>query len=57
MIFDPELNVATVFGCDVISDLECFKEESDLIVANRIEKNIIDVLGRVYMRDIFNGDV
>jgi UDPglucose 6-dehydrogenase len=36
--------------------LEAFKNISDVIVANRLEDNIIDVKDKVYTRDIFNSD-
>jgi len=40
----------------VIKDLDEFKKMSDVIVANRLSKNIKDVEDKVYTRDIFNSD-
>ena len=36
------------------SDLISFKEKSELIIANRNDKNLNDVLNKVYTRDIYN---
>ena len=39
-----------------IKDLKQFKQMSDLIVANRINDEIKDVIYKVYTRDLFNLD-
>ena len=44
------------FNSKVIKDLDEFKSISDVIVANRIEDNLNDVLDKIYTRDIFNSD-
>jgi len=40
----------------VITDIEEFKNISDVIVANRLDNSINDVKDKVYTRDIFNSD-
>ena len=37
----------------VIKDLEAFKHESDVILANRIHDDLEDVSGKVFTRDVF----
>ncbi|MBR3414641.1 nucleotide sugar dehydrogenase [Candidatus Saccharibacteria bacterium] len=40
----------------IINDLEAFKENSSVIVANRLEPEISDVSDKVYTRDLFSRD-
>ena len=56
VIYEPVLKEDSFFNSKVIKSLEEFKSISDVIVANRIEKNLEDVLSKVYTRDIFNSD-
>ncbi|MDB9967211.1 nucleotide sugar dehydrogenase [Gammaproteobacteria bacterium] len=53
-IFDPILNHTSYMDCIVIKDLDEFIDKSDLIVANRIEKDIEEIDKPVFTRDIFN---
>lgn len=52
-IYEPALNIATYEGCEVINDLQQFKQSNDLIVANRWHTEIQDVADKVYSRDVF----
>ncbi len=56
VIYEPTYKEDEFFHSEVISDLEKFKEISDVIVANRLSENIMDVKSKVYTRDIFNSD-
>ena len=55
MVFEPELDKAGFFGSRVLTDLHQFKEEADVIVANRKTESLRDVDHKVFSRDLF-GD-
>ena len=56
VVYEPVLKEDNFYNSRVIKDLEEFKKISDVIVANRLSDNIIDVKEKVYTRDIFNSD-
>lgn len=53
VVFEPALNEEDFFHSRVIKDFAEFKAISDLIVSNRMEKELLDVKEKVYTRDIF----
>ncbi|WP_334021637.1 nucleotide sugar dehydrogenase [Alteromonas sp. S015] len=56
VVYEPVLKESDFFNSRVINDLEEFKSLSDVIVANRITKDVEDVIDKVYSRDLFNAD-
>ncbi len=56
VIYEPVMKEETFFNSKVIKDLDEFKKVSDVIVANRLSEDILDVKEKVYTRDIFNSD-
>lgn len=56
VVYEPALQEDNFFGSKVIKDLDQFKKISDVIVANRLHSDILDVKDKVYTRDIFNSD-
>ena len=54
-IYEPNLDEGYFEGLRVVNDLAEFKK-SDIIVANRLDQELLDVKEKVYTRDIFNKD-
>lgn len=55
-IYEPFINENTFKGIKVIKDLEIFKNECDLIIANRIDSEIMDINDKIFSKDIFYRD-
>lgn len=56
VVYEPALQEETFFNSRVIRDLEEFKRISDVIVANRYQEEIADVMDKVYTRDLYFRD-
>ena len=56
IVYEPALKEAEFFHSRVVNDLDQFKKESDIIVANRITDDIRDVSEKIYSRDLFGKD-
>ena len=56
VVYEPTLDAPEFFGSEVTHDLEKFKAECDVIIANRWSDDLADVAGKVYTRDLFKRD-
>ncbi|HDS1632566.1 TPA: nucleotide sugar dehydrogenase [Stenotrophomonas maltophilia] len=56
IVYEPTLDDSTFYGSRVVKDLNAFKVEADLILANRASELIADVSNKVYSRDLFGAD-
>lgn len=56
ILYEPTLNTESFEGLKVVNDLNIFKNESDIIVANRIDESLKDVETKIYTRDLFTRD-
>ena len=56
IIYEPVLKEDEFFHSKVIQDLDEFKKLSDLIIANRMSDDLMDVKNKLYTRDLFNSN-
>jgi UDPglucose 6-dehydrogenase len=56
IVYEPVIKEAEFYRSRVVNDLAQFKQESDVIVANRITDDIRDVEDKVFSRDLFGKD-
>jgi len=56
VVYEPSLEEEFFYNSKLIKDLEEFKEMSDVILTNRISKDLLDVEEKIYTRDLFGMD-
>ncbi|MGG5372005.1 nucleotide sugar dehydrogenase [Enterococcus sp. AZ196] len=56
IIYEPIIDVVSYEDARVIRDLAQFKKEADIIVSNRLDHELTDVIDKVYSRDLFFRD-
>lgn len=56
VVYEPALQEDTFFNSRVEKDIDKFKKECDVILANRYNEDIADVMDKVYTRDLFFRD-
>ena len=56
IIYEPTLNEQEFYNSKVIQDFHEFKTLSDVILVNRFDDSLNDVLDKVYTRDLFSRD-
>ena len=53
LVYEPSIENLDLEGTTLVNDFSTFVERSDLIVANRISKQLKQYMEKVYTRDIF----
>ena len=56
IVHEPALEAEHFFRSPVVHDLAAFKQEADIILANRHSPQLADVAHKVYTRDLFGND-
>lgn len=56
IIFEPTISKTTFDGFTIVNDLDSFKKQSDIIIANRKSSLIKDVEYKTYSRDLYEQD-
>ncbi len=56
IVYEPSIKEEECYNSRVVNDLESFKRDADVVVANRITEEILDVVDKVYSRDLFGTD-
>ncbi len=56
IVYEPVLKESLFYSSRVITELDEFKKESTIIVANRLDENLKDVPEKIFTRDLFQSD-
>ncbi|WP_418980149.1 nucleotide sugar dehydrogenase [Adlercreutzia equolifaciens] len=56
VVYEPTLSDDEFYGSEVVRDLDVFKGECDIILANRWSPELDSVRDKVYTRDLFKRD-
>lgn len=56
IIYEPLLKEKEYNQCEIVETLEKLKKQSDIVIANRLSQNLIDIKEKVYTRDVFHHD-
>jgi UDPglucose 6-dehydrogenase len=56
VVYEPVIGESSFFRSTVMKDLSKFKQKADVVLANRLTDEIMDIKDKVYTRDLFGQD-
>jgi len=56
LIYEPLVHVSSIFDCEVVTSLERFKQQSEIILTNRLDDVLDEVKDKVFTRDIYGNN-
>lgn len=56
IVYEPNYDNPTYLDATINNDLDSFKKEADIIIANRVDEKLSDVADKIFTRDIFSRD-
>ena len=56
VVYEPDFKESKFYGSKVIKKLDDFKKTSDVILTNRMSKNLEDVFYKCFTRDLFGNN-
>ncbi len=54
IIYEPYISEKEFLGFPIINNITIFKNQSKIIITNRMQKELEDIKNKVFTRDIFN---
>ena len=56
LIYEPLAHDSYIFDCEVVTSLDRFKQESEIILTNRLDDVLDEVKDKVFTRDIYGSN-
>lgn len=56
IVYEPVVSQSEFYGSRIVNNLEEFKQQANVIIANRHTQALEDVREKLYTRDLFGGD-
>jgi UDPglucose 6-dehydrogenase len=56
IIYEPAMKEDNFYNAKIVRDINTFKSQADIIIANRLNLDIEDVKEKVYTRDLYQND-